>query len=220
MAGIGRVKSRTRLGRGDEAHSTLMSLRLVSPAKARSMRWRNGGGSTLEIATGPAAATLDDFAWRASIATIERDGPFSVFPGVDRTLVLLAGDGMRLTIAGRDVVLGVPYAAVSFRGDDAAACTLLGGATRDFNFMWRRAAGAGQVQVITQACRLGPADTVVCHAAQASWTCARDGEAETTLAPGHTWVAEGAPREGRPVSLAPCSEGAVAIVATLRSRAS
>lgn len=195
-----------------------MSLRLVSPAAARNMPWRNGGGSTLEIATGPAAATLDDFAWRASIATIARDGPFSTFPGVDRTLVLLAGAGMRLTIAGRTVVLDAPYAAVSFRGDDAAACALLGGTTRDFNFMWRRAAGTAQVQVIAQACGLGPAAAVVCHAAEAAWTCACEGAGAAAVEPGHTWIAEGADA-ARGVRLAPCSGPGVAIVATMHASA-
>jgi len=195
-----------------------MSLRLVSPAEARNMPWRNGGGSTLEIATGPAMATLDDFAWRASIATIARDGPFSAFPGVDRTLVLLAGAGMRLTIAERVVVLDALYAAVSFRGDDGSACALLDGTTRDFNFMWRRAAGAAQVQVIEQACRLGPADAVVCHAAEAAWTCACDGASGVAVQAGHTWIAEGADAACG-VSLAPRAGRGVAIVATMHASA-
>lgn len=197
-----------------------MSLRLVSPGSARNMPWRNGGGSTLEVATGPEMATLDDFAWRASIATVERDGPFSAFPGVDRTLVLLDGAGMRLATAGRDHVLDAPYAAVSFRGDDPAACTLIDGATRDFNFMWRRTAGTGRVEVITRARRFGPADMLLCHAAQGIWTCVCDGEGETALEPGHTFVADGAHSEHGPVQVAPLAGDGVAIVAMMRASAS
>jgi hypothetical protein len=46
---------------------------------------------TTEIAVYPAGATLDAFLWRVSIADVERDGPFSRFPGIDRTIVLLEG---------------------------------------------------------------------------------------------------------------------------------
>ena len=48
--------------------------------------WKNGGGSTTEIAIAPLGATVDKFDWRISLATIANSGPFSVFPGVDRTL--------------------------------------------------------------------------------------------------------------------------------------
>ena len=48
--------------------------------------WKNGGGTTTEVAVFPAGASFDDFGWRISIADIARGGPFSQFPGIDRTL--------------------------------------------------------------------------------------------------------------------------------------
>ncbi len=36
----------SRIRRSDRAHSTIMSLRLAAPGNTRSMRWRNGRGST------------------------------------------------------------------------------------------------------------------------------------------------------------------------------
>ena len=51
------------------------------------MPWKNGGGETAEIAVSPPGAALDDFDWRLSMARVETDGPFSAFPGIDRTLV-------------------------------------------------------------------------------------------------------------------------------------
>lgn len=57
-------------------------------------RWRNGGGETREIIRFPPDAA--DFAWRASIATIACDGPFSTFNGVDRTITLLNGSPVLL----------------------------------------------------------------------------------------------------------------------------
>lgn len=37
----------------------------------------------------PPGAGMDSFAWRVSVATIARPGPFSAFPGVDRQIMLL-----------------------------------------------------------------------------------------------------------------------------------
>ena len=59
----------------------------------RRMPWKNGGGETTEIAVFPAGAGLDDFDWRVSMARVESSGPFSVFPGIDRTLAILEGEG-------------------------------------------------------------------------------------------------------------------------------
>ena len=56
--------------------------RVVSP-------WKNGGGTTTEVAAFPPGAPLENFGWRVSIAQVARSGPFSLFPGIDRTLALL-----------------------------------------------------------------------------------------------------------------------------------
>ncbi len=56
--------------------------------------WKNGAGATREIIAVPSVDA--PFLWRASIATLQADGPFSPFPGVDRTIVLLAGRPLRL----------------------------------------------------------------------------------------------------------------------------
>eukprot|EP01035_Chromulina_nebulosa_P052956 gene52956-72284_t len=53
------------------------------------MPWRNGQGMTEEIVNFPPESSLADFDWRLSIAHVEKDGPFSVFPGVVRTILLL-----------------------------------------------------------------------------------------------------------------------------------
>lgn len=99
-------------------------------------RWLNGGGATREIASQPETG---EFGWRASIADIDRDGAFSVFPGVDRTLTLVAGNGVLLTSPGAFERLpareGEP---VAFSGDLDLSAELLDGACRVFNIMVRR----------------------------------------------------------------------------------
>ncbi|MDI2126165.1 HutD/Ves family protein [Yinghuangia seranimata] len=99
-------------------------------------RWRNGGGATREIVSWPSDA--EEFGWRASVADIDRDGPFSAFPGVDRTFTLVEGDGVRLVCPGefdRPVAPGEPFA---FSGDLALDAELAGGACRVLNLMVRR----------------------------------------------------------------------------------
>lgn len=61
--------------------------------------WKNGAGATREIIAVP--STDAPFLWRASIATLQADGPFSPFPGVDRVITLLAGQPLRL--CGEDI---------------------------------------------------------------------------------------------------------------------
>jgi environmental stress-induced protein Ves len=65
------------------------------------MPWKNGGDETTEVAAGPPGASLETFDWRISMAHIAQSGPFSLFPGVDRTLAVLSGVGIRLSVAGR-----------------------------------------------------------------------------------------------------------------------
>nr|WP_240324454.1 HutD family protein [Trinickia diaoshuihuensis] len=103
------------------------------------MPWKNGGGLTREIAAYPVGAGLDTFVWRVSVADVEQTGPFSTFEGVERTLVLLAGSGMRLLEnGGLAHALTAPLAVARFDGAAQLEAQLIDGATRDFNLMVRR----------------------------------------------------------------------------------
>ena len=107
--------------------------------------WKNGGGITREIAVAPLGAKLDRFEWRVSIAEVGSDGPFSVFPEIDRTLTLLSGDGVLLDVAGETTRLLPGSAPVAFPGDMPAAATLLDGPVTDLNVMSRRGQVAHQL---------------------------------------------------------------------------
>ncbi|WP_108262289.1 HutD family protein [Mangrovicoccus ximenensis] len=65
--------------------------------------WQNGGGRTATLASFPEGAGIGDFLWRISLAVIDRSGPFSAFPGVERLFTPVAGDPVRLAIGGRRV---------------------------------------------------------------------------------------------------------------------
>jgi environmental stress-induced protein Ves len=103
------------------------------------MPWKNGGGETAEIAVFPEGAGLDDFDWRVSMALVEAGGPFSLFPGVDRTLSILEGEGMVLDIVGRQpVTLTNSSAPYSFPADAATSAELVVGPITDLNVMTKR----------------------------------------------------------------------------------
>ena len=113
-----------------------MHARHLPAFEYRRMRWRNNLGWTREIHREP---DRDDYDWRVSIAEIDHDCAFSAFPGHDRVLVLLEGNGMRLRFEhGEETELLPPHARIAFRGEDALHCELIDGPTRDFNLIWRR----------------------------------------------------------------------------------
>ena len=137
-----------------------MSLRLIPANEYRRERWRNGLGWTRVIFTQvhlqePAHPSADiqkesradsDWDWRLSIAEIETDCTFSAFPGCDRVLVLLSGNGMRLEFGdGAAESVEPPHGRVAFAGERAVQCRLIDGPTTDFNAIVRRDRCAMQV---------------------------------------------------------------------------
>lgn len=120
---------------------------LLRPADYRVMPWKNGGGTTTELAVHPAGAGLDDFLWRISIADIATSGPFSTFPGIDRTIILLVDRPMELRGDAGSVALR-QYAPHAFAGEERIDGALGDGPVRDFNVMARRGRIAAAVSVL------------------------------------------------------------------------
>jgi uncharacterized protein len=100
--------------------------------------WKNGGGTTAEIAAFPEGSGFETFGWRVSMADVASDGPFSLFPGIDRTLIVIEGDGIELDVEGIAYSLDTASPKLSFSGDDITAGRLLSGPIRDLNVMTRR----------------------------------------------------------------------------------
>ncbi|QEU96913.1 HutD family protein [Streptomyces kanamyceticus] len=134
-----------------------------------SVPWKNGGGITREVASGvvrtplvPAEFTVG-FDWRVSVADVDAQGPFSSFPGIDRVITLVEGDGMVLTVEGtaQSVAPLVPFA---FSGDAATDCRLEAGAVRDMNVMTRRGRAAAHVRILPVS--VARAATMVCPAGE------------------------------------------------------
>ena len=103
------------------------------------MPWKNGGGETVELLVHPEGAGLGEFDWRISMARVAADGPFSVFPGVERTLTVLEGAGLDLAIdGGAPVRLGPASPPFGFPADRPCVGRLAAGPVTDLNVMTRR----------------------------------------------------------------------------------
>ena len=188
---------------------------LLTPADYRRMPWRNGAGRTTEIATHPAGAALDAFDWRVSIADVVKDGPFSQYAGIDRTVVVIAGAGMRLDGDGHSALLTGLYEPYTFSGDDAIECTLLAGPVRDFNLMLRRNRGRGGVTVVRgEGARIPPARFRLCYAAAGAYECLLAGHAPLTVATDHTLLVDDSEATA-PLPINPLTADAVALIATI-----
>jgi environmental stress-induced protein Ves len=122
-------------------------MRIVRRAGYRRMPWKNGGGLTEEVAVFPSGSGVEAFDWRVSIAHVETDGPFSPFPGIDRTIALLDGAGLALDLPdGRTVELAPGGAPFSFPGEWRISSRNLDGPTIDLNVMTRRGRCTHQMQ--------------------------------------------------------------------------
>jgi environmental stress-induced protein Ves len=157
---------------------------LVRGAELVASPWKNGGGVTREIAVFPAQAGFDTFLWRVSVADVDAPGPFSRFAGIDRTLVLLAGGGMRLAVEhGMSLSLDAPLAVARFAGETAIDAELIDGPTRDFNLMVRRGKAYGSLEIWRGAGSHSlDADAVLIMCAEGTLEVALAGEAPRTLA--------------------------------------
>jgi environmental stress-induced protein Ves len=177
-------------------------MRLIRAAEHRVMPWKNGLGSTTEVAVHPPGAGLEDFDWRISMASVTADGPFSAFTNIDRTLCVLDGAGILLDVAGRKPEVLTPTSApCAFPGDAATSASLIDGAITDLNIMSSRARVMHSVERMVLA---GPlerrpkADTTVILCRRGA-TLVHCGEEATRLAPFDSALFEAAAS----ISLAP-----------------
>jgi environmental stress-induced protein Ves len=114
-------------------------MRLLRASEHKTMPWKNGLGVTHEVALEPSTVDGAQFLWRVSLATIKGSGPFSVFPGIDRSIVALKGNAVQLIVDGNPstklVALGTPF---SFLGEAIVEAVNDGGETTDLNIMTLR----------------------------------------------------------------------------------
>jgi len=128
-------------------------MRVIRAQSYQAVPWKNGLGTTHEILKHPESA--EDFVYRLSIAEVTQSCAFSAFPGYDRTIMLLDGDGFVLTFAdGRTHALTTAHMPYPFDGGVPVSCAVSGGPSKDLNLMVRRKVAQANCGVLEVAGRL------------------------------------------------------------------
>jgi environmental stress-induced protein Ves len=122
------------------------------------MPWANGRGTSYEIASDRNEA--GEWTWRLAMAPVNEDGPFSRIECVNRSLAVVDGAGMLLSV-DRKKLQCLPMQVVRFRGDAITEATLTDGPIMDINLMVRRKEADGEMAIISEAGLLHGASIVV-----------------------------------------------------------
>ena len=133
-----------------------MPVRIIRARDLARTPWKNGGGTTAEVAVHPPGAGFEAFDWRISMADVTGDGPFSIFPGIDRTLVLIEGAAIVLRIEATEHRLDAAAPILAFPGEAATSARLVDGPIRDLNVMTRRGRLAHAVALVGPGVSEGP----------------------------------------------------------------
>ena len=133
----------------------------LTEADYTSQPWKNGRGTTTELFR---IARDRQVLVRISRAAVAEDGPFSTFPGLDRSLTVLSGPGFRLTGEGLDLRCDA-LVPVAFAGDLPVTAVETGGAqSEDLNVMTARFLARPQVTVERAGSRLEKGGLIALYA--------------------------------------------------------
>jgi environmental stress-induced protein Ves len=191
---------------------TMVQHRLLSPADYRRVPWRTGTGRTTEIASHPQGAAPDAFDWRVGIGEVIKDGPLPQFPGIERTIIVIGGAGLRLDGGGHPALLVARHEPYTLSGGESVLCTLIEGPVREFELLLRRGRCRGSVIVLQgEGVRPPRARFTLCYAATGACECLLAGHAPLTLAMDHALLVEDA-AAATPIAVNPLTTDAVALV--------
>jgi len=112
-------------------------VQLIPASSLKETPWKNGGGSTKEIAIHPLKSSFEksDFTWRLSTAEVKKPGDFSVFPDFERLLTIVKGEELILEFADLRKTLK-PGTVVKFHGEEEIACLLPQGPVTDLGLIF------------------------------------------------------------------------------------
>lgn len=118
----------------------MQAVRLLRDADRRDVPWKNGQGTTRDILVAGGA--------RVSLARLDREAPFSSFPGRDRTILLVEGDGFTLRFADRERRLDRRFDPYGFAGEETPQARIVGGPCRALNVMTERRRARHTVEIL------------------------------------------------------------------------
>lgn len=104
---------------------------LLDPASYLRTPWKNGGGTTVDIA-------FSGDVWRFGRTPIVQPGPFSDYTGFDRVQVLVAGSGLVLMTPQGEIDVRQPFRPVRFAGETQIVSQLEAGPVEVVNLIGLR----------------------------------------------------------------------------------
>lgn len=107
------------------------SITPLGPAAYVRTPWKNGGGTTVDIA-------FSGDIWRFSRTPITVAGPFSDYSGFDRLQVLVMGSGLVLQTPTGEIDVRRPFRPVRFAGETPIVSRLEAGPVEVINLMGER----------------------------------------------------------------------------------
>jgi environmental stress-induced protein Ves len=179
-------------------------MHVIRRAAFTPMGWKNGAGTTLEIAVHGRRG--EDFDWRLSMAQVARDCSFSAFAGCERYTTLVEGAGFDLLGPDGTLIAFTRVGQVhAYAGAVAWACRLRGGASWDLNLIVRKGVAARMDSV-----PFGARELQIAASAVDRWLVPLDAscELEPVAAPGTVRL------DARDAALLAAGEAAIARVAT------
>lgn len=105
---------------------------LLDPASYLRTPWKNGGGTTVDIA-------FSGDVWRFGRTPIVKAGPFSDYTGFDRVQVLVSGSGLVLETPRGEIDVRQPFRPVRFAGETPIVSRLEAGPVEVVNLIGARA---------------------------------------------------------------------------------
>jgi environmental stress-induced protein Ves len=103
----------------------------LDPRQYRRTPWKNGGGTTIDIAE-------DGDRWRFGRTPITAAGPFSDYSGFDRIQVLVRGSGLVLDTPEGEIDVRAPFRPVRFAGETPIVSRLEDGPVEVVNLIGAR----------------------------------------------------------------------------------
>lgn len=114
-----------------------MSFQHLTASDYRTMPWANGLGQTIEMLR--REDSEGNLLLRLSMASVTEDGPFSLFPGIERNLTVLSGDGFELVEDDSGIVhQAALLTPLAFAGDITVTARQVTAPCQDFNVMTLR----------------------------------------------------------------------------------
>jgi environmental stress-induced protein Ves len=140
-----------------------VSVEIVRFASLPAMPWKNGLGTTTQLAIHPRGANANTFGWRISIAALAGTAPFSVFDGIERCLAMLEGEVTLLREAQPEITLTPASPPLTFSGNELITGRVTGAAL-DLNLMYRPSGWQATLRkiVLHEPARLSGDVTMLC----------------------------------------------------------